>query len=413
MYKPSLKHITDKLLILAVCIAIFASGYHVGDKNARKQPRTPDFNYSVSNLEEGNTRKLDFALFWEAWNELERKYVDKKKLDPQVLYYGAIKGMVASMGDPYTFFLTPEENAESKQDLAGKFYGIGAELGLKKGSIVIVTPIKDSPAEKAGVRAGDIIMKVDGKSTSNWTLFEAISKIRGDKGTSVRLTMIREGKDDEFDISIVRDEINVPFVEVKYEDDIAIVELSRFGDPTNALWDKIVNEIVAKKARGQVRGMVLDMRGNPGGLLQSAVHISSEFLKEGDIIVKQEFADRKPEVYTSNRDGKLLGFPVVILQNEGSASASEIVAGALRDTIDAKIVGTSSFGKGTVQTADELSQGAGIHITISKWILPKGSWIHDTGIKPHVAIKNDIPDGFTLTRETDKQLDAAIEVISK
>lgn len=406
---PRLKSITDKLLILTILIAVFASGYRLGEKKMRTAPRTPEYNYKVQNLEEGNTRNLDFSLFWEAWNRLEDEYVDKKKLDPKVLYYGAIKGMVAAAGDTYTFFLTPEENAESKRDLEGKFFGIGAELGLRNGTIVVVTPLKNSPAQKAGVRPGDIVSKVDGKSTANWTLFEAVSKIRGEKGTKVVLTMLREGAEDEMDIAITRGEIDVPFVEVEYEGNVAIIELSRFGDHTNDLWDGIVDTIVKKRAQGAVTGIVLDMRGNPGGLLQSAIHVSSEFLDKDAVIVKQEYADRDPEVFTATRKGRLVGMPVVILQNKGSASASEIVAGALRDNIGTRIVGENSFGKGTVQAAEELSKGAGIHITISKWVLPKGSWIHETGIKPDVAIKNDLSDGFTLTRDTDKQLDAALK----
>jgi carboxyl-terminal processing protease len=411
MSGPRIKNITDKLLILTILVAVFISGYRLGEKNTYQQPRTPSYNYTVKNLEEGNTRELDFGLFWEAWNSLEEKYVDKEKLDPTVLYYGAIKGMVAAAGDPYTFFLTPEENAESKRDLAGKFYGIGAELGLRNNNIVIVTPLKNSPAEKAGIRPGDIIIKVDGKDVTNWTLFEAISKIRGEKSTQVKLTLLREGQDEEIEISITRDEIDIPFVEISFEDDVAIVELSRFGDPTNSLWDGVVDDILARKSQGTLSGIVLDMRGNPGGLLQSAVYISSEFLSNGDTIVKQEFADQDPEVYTANRTGKLLGVPVVVLQNKGSASAAEIVAGALRDNIGAKIVGENSFGKGTVQAADELSKGAGIHITISKWVLPKGGWIHETGIAPDVAVENDLPDGFTLTRKSDKQLDEAIKIL--
>lgn len=408
-----MKRITDKLLILTILIAVFASGYRMGTKKAVSTPRSPAYNYNVQNLEEGNTRNLDFSLFWEAWNKLEEEYVDKKKLDPKILYYGAIKGMVAAAGDTYTFFLTPEENSESKRDLAGKFFGIGAELGLRNNTIVVVTPLKNSPAEKAGILAGDIVSKVDGKATTNWTLFEAVSKIRGEKDTPVVLTVMREGLDDEKAIKIMRGEIDIPFVEVSYENNVAIVELTRFGDHTNDLWDGIVNEMVTKRAQGTLKGIVIDMRGNPGGLLQSAVHVSSEFLVKDQIIVKQEYADQDPEIYTAVRTGKLRGVPVVVLLNKGSASAAEIVAGALRDNIGAKIIGENSFGKGTVQAAEELSQGAGIHVTISKWVLPKGSWIHETGIKPDIAIKNDISDGFTLTRETDKQLDAAIKEVTR
>lgn len=406
------KSVADKILILAILIAVFGSGYRLGEHKNLSKPHESPYTYDVKNFEEGNSRSLDFSLFWEAWNSLEQKYVDKKKVDPKVLYYGAIKGMVASVGDSYTFFLTPEENKESKRDLEGKFFGIGAELGLKNNQIMIVTPLKNSPAEHAGIKPGDYIIEVDGISTKNWTLFQAVNKIRGDKGTKVALTIVREGADKEIKIPVERGEINVPFVEVKYEKDVAIVELTRFGDQTNNLWDKVSDEILEKKKSGQIKGMIIDVRGNPGGYLQSAIHITSDFVPKGTIIVKQEYADKEPDIYTSTKEGKLIGMPVVMLMNAGSASAAEIVGGALRDTVGAKIVGENSFGKGTVQTAEDLSSGAGIHITISKWILPKGSWINEKGIKPDYPIENKTENGFTLTRETDLQLDKAIEVLN-
>jgi len=410
--KLKTKSLSDKILILAILIAVFGSGYRLGEHRSQSKPHESPYNYNVENLDEGNSRSIDFSLFWEAWNSLEQKYVDKKKVDPKVLYYGAIKGMVASVGDSYTFFLTPEENKESKRDLEGKFFGIGAELGLKNNQIMIVTPLKNSPAEHAGIKPGDYITEVDGTSTKNWTLFQAVNKIRGDKGTKVALTIVREGADKELKIPVERGEINVPFVEVKYEKDVAIVELTRFGDQTNDLWDKVSDEILEKKRAGKVKGMIIDVRGNPGGYLQSAIHITSDFVSKDTVIVKQEYADKEPDIYSSTREGKLKGMPVVMLMNAGSASAAEIVGGALRDTVGAKIVGENSFGKGTVQTAEDLSSGAGIHITISKWILPKGSWINEKGIKPDYPIENKTENGYTLTRETDLQLNKAIEILN-
>ncbi|OGK43345.1 hypothetical protein A2956_02840, partial [Candidatus Roizmanbacteria bacterium RIFCSPLOWO2_01_FULL_37_57] len=345
------------------------------------------------------------------WNALEENYVDKTKLDPKVLYYGAIKGMVSSLGDSYTFFLTPEENQQSKDDLGGKFEGIGAELGLKNNQIVIVTPLKNSPAEKAGVRAGDIILEVDGKSTEGWTLNQAVSEIRGPKGEPVLLTLLRI--DEEIEISIKRDQINIPFVELEFEKDVAVIELTRFGDNTNKLWDQTVSAINQRIRQGTVKGVVLDMRGNPGGFLDGAVYIASEFLPQGKIIVKQQYANDTKEEYTVERRGKLLDIPLVVLINEGSASASEIVAGALRDHERATLVGQKTFGKGSVQQALDLSEGAGVHITISKWILPDGEWINDKGIEPSVKVENTVEDGNTLSRESDIQLNRAIELLRK
>lgn len=395
-------------MIVAILL-IFALGFRTGQYSIEKSKREPSFSYKVKNLQEKNTRDIDFSLFWETWNALEDHYVDKKKLDPNQLYYGAIKGMVASVGDSYTFFLTPEENKQSKDDLGGHFEGIGAELGLKNNQIVVVTPLKNSPAEKAGVKAGDIISKVDGASTKNWTLNQAVSKIRGPKGKKVVLTMSRKEK--EVDISVVRDQINVPFVELSYEEKTAIIELSRFGDDTDRLWDQAINKIVDAQEKGNVDSIVLDMRGNPGGYLDGAVYIASEFLPKGSLVVKQEFADKPTETYLTKREGKLLSIPLVVLVNEGSASAAEIVAGALRDYKRATLVGEKTFGKGSVQQAIDLKDGAGVHVTISKWILPKGDWIHQKGIEPKTVVKNEIPEGNTLTKENDLQLKKAIEIV--
>lgn len=399
---------THKILLICVGMIILLIGIKVGESRTRGGSiSSKDIN--VTNLEKGNTTNLDFSLFWQTWDTLGEYYVDKEKLDPMKMYYGAIKGMVASVEDNYTFFLTPEENKQSKDDLKGIFFGIGAELGMNDNQIVVVTPLKNSPAEKAGVKAGDIVVKVDNESTKNWTLQQAVAKIRGPKGEKVVLTMFRVDK--EVDVAVIRDEINIPFVETTYENDIAIIELSRFGEPTNELWDKTVQELLARKNKGSLKGIVIDMRGNPGGYLDGAIHVASEFLSARDLVVKQEYADKEPEKYFAKRDGKLQNIPVTILLNKGSASASEIVAGALRDHKKATIVGENSFGKGTVQQALDLDDNAGLHVTISKWVLPGGSWIQETGIKPDVEVKLEIKEGNTMKREDDLQLNKAIEIL--
>lgn len=403
-----LNALTNKILLVSTALLIFIGGVRVGENKSRFS-KISSKNLKVVNLEEGNRENIDFSLFWQAWDTLGKYYVDKSKLDTKKMYYGAIKGMVASVNDSYTFFLTPEENQQSKDDLKGVFFGIGAELGMDNNQIVVVTPLKNSPAEKAGVKAGDIVTKVNHESTQNWSLEQAVSKIRGPKGEKVILTMRREDKD--VDIEVVRDEINIPFVETSYEGNIAIVELSRFGEPTNKLWDDTVEQLVTKHTQGKLGGIVLDMRGNPGGYLDGAIHVGSEFLTKRDLIVKQEYADKEPEKYYAKRDGKLQNIPLVVLLNKGSASASEIVAGALRDHKKATIVGENSFGKGTVQQALDLRDGAGMHVTISKWILPGGSWIQEAGIKPDVEVLLNLEKGTTLTRKTDVQLDKAIEIL--
>jgi len=401
--KKNKNKLSNILLILSFIVLVFGSGYKLGEYRSQSS-----FINQASNVKSAN---VNFDLFWDTWNKLQERYVDQKKIDPQKMYYGAIKGMVASIEDPYTFFLTPDENKQTKGDLAGKFEGIGAQLGLVNNQIVIIAPLKKSPAEQAGVKAGDIIIKVDGVSTQSWTLAQAVAKIRGPKGSKVKLTLERDKQ--EIEKTIIRDQIIVSSVELSYEKDIAILKLNQFGENTNSEWDKAVADIQTKWLNKQVKGMVLDLRSNPGGYLESSVYIAAEFLPMNKLVVRQEATLYGNKDYLVDREGKLLDIPVSILIDRGSASAAEILSGALRDYKRAKLIGEKSFGKGSVQEALDLKDGAGLHVTVAKWVLPNGDWINGKGIEPDIKIANDIKDGNTLTRETDKQLDKAIEVLQK
>ncbi len=413
------KKITDILLYLAVAILLFGSGYKVAEWKITKNAITPA-SFTVFNAtsdvkldEKGNN--IDFRLFWDTWQKVEAKYVDKDKIDTQTMYYGAIKGLVAAVGDPYTFFLTPEENQQSKDDLGGKFEGIGAQLGLKNNAIIVIAPLKESPAEAAGLKSGDYITKVDGESTKGWTLVEAVGKIRGPKDTSVKLTVLRTNV--ELDIPIERRQIKVPSVELSTETQqgksVAVITLSQFGETTNSEWDKAAQEVKTTWDQGTISGVVIDVRGNPGGYLDSAVYIASEFLEKGKTILTQETTDERDRVYTVGRTGALLDIPLSIIINEGSASASEILSGALRDHKRATLVGKQSFGKGSVQEALDLSGNAGLHVTIAKWILPEGEWINGVGITPDIIVENVVEEGNTITAETDEQLKQAIGALLK
>lgn len=392
---------TTTILSFAVAIFLFGTGYKLGEYRGQ--------NIVVHSLQ--NNSNIDFSLFWETWRQLQEKYVDKKKIDPQKMYYGAIKGVAASVEDPYTFFLTPEENVQAKDDLGGKFEGIGAQLGLKDNHIVVIAPLKKSPAERAGVKAGDIIVKVNDQSTEAWTLFKAVSTIRGKKGTKVRLTVLRQGK--ELTFNMLRDEITVESVELTYEQNVAVLKLNRFGDDTNRQWDTAIANVAKKWHDKQIAGMILDMRDNPGGYLQSSVYIASEFLPKGKVVVKQQYTNTPSEVYRVEREGKLTDIPLVVLVNKGSASASEIVAGALRDHKRVKLVGETTFGKGSIQEALDLKGGAGLHVTVAKWILPGGDWINGRGVKPDFVVEIKIKEGNTTTRQDDVQLDKALELLTK
>jgi len=411
------KKFTDFLLYIAVAILLFGSGYKVAEWKITHNAITPAsftvFNATTNSLPDKQGGAIDFSLFWDTWQKVEEKYVDKSKIDTQAMYYGAIKGLVAAVGDPYTFFLTPEENQRAKNDLRGKFEGIGAQLGLKNNAIIVIAPLKKSPAEAAGLRSGDYIIKVDGESTKDWTLMQAVGKIRGPKDTNVTLTVLRS--DSELDIPIQRRQIKVPSVELTTQTQngktVAIITLSQFGETTNAEWDKVVQQVVTKWKNKQIAGLVIDVRGNPGGYLDSAVYIASEFLEKGKTVLTQETTNKRDRVYTVSRIGKLLDIPLAVLINEGSASASEILSGALRDHKRATLVGRKSFGKGSVQEALDLSGDAGLHVTIAKWILPKGDWINGVGITPDIDVKNEVKEGNTITNDTDEQLKQALKIL--
>lgn len=404
--------ITNVLLVASAAVLLFGGGYKLGE--------------GKSILQQGisapiQKKNINFDMFWKVWDTLEKKYVDQKKLDSKKMYYGAIKGMVASIEDPYTFFLTPTENKQSKDDLGGRFEGIGAQLGLKNNRVVVVAPLKNSPAEKAGMKSGDFIVKVDSLVTTGLPLTQVVSKVRGDKGTKVHLTLERNGK--ELEVDVIRDAIHIESVETRLDeklstcekncDNVAYLKLNQFGDNTVDEWEKKVIEIKNEWERGKIRGLVLDLRDNPGGYLESSVYLAGEFLPQGKLVVKQESTTYENKDYYVTRGGSLLTIPLTVLINKGSASAAEILSGALRDNKRAVLIGEKSFGKGSVQEALDLGDGMGLHVTVAKWVLPKGEWINGKGITPEDKVENIVPEGNTMSRELDKQLDTAIEKLLK
>ncbi|HSW90153.1 MAG TPA: S41 family peptidase [Patescibacteria group bacterium] len=355
---------------------------------------------------------VDFTQFWAVWDRLEQNYYDPTKLDTTKMVNGAISGMTASLGDPYTMYLPPDDQKRTSDDLNGSFDGVGIQLGYKNQTLVVIAPLKGLPAEKAGVQAGDYILHIKDpaknvdKDTSGISLPNAVDLIRGPKGSTVTLTFLRTGGKPE-EKTLTRDTITVPSVELTFipkgNKQIAHIKLTQFGGNTDAEWNDAVGQIVAKGSA--VSGIILDVRNNPGGYLQEAVAIASEFIPDG-VVVKQQGKTESIPYYSSGK-GRLTNYPVVVLINKGSASASEIVSGALRDRKNAKLIGENSFGKGTVQDAQELPNGAGLHITIAKWLMPGGDWIHEIGIKPTIEVK--LPDDFGTNADAkDTQLDSAV-----
>lgn len=359
---------------------------------------------SLFGVSESSSENPDLSLFWRSWDLLKDRYVDADDLTNKKMMEGAIQGVFSATGDPYTTFLNKEDNKLLESDLAGSFDGIGAEVGMRDKIITIIAPLPDSPAEKAGLRAGDKILRINGEETLDLGLDEAVSKMRGPKGTEVTFTVFREGDEETREITVERDRIEVKSVTVEYIDDnIAHIKLVRFGEDTERDLKSIVSTILSN----QVSGIVLDMRNNPGGFLDTAVDVSGYFLPQGSVVVKEEYGGGKEVVEKSTGKGDLVNIPLVVLIDEGSASASEILAGAIKDNRnDVTLVGKQTFGKGSVQELVPLPGGTSAKITVAKWFTPSGKGIDQEGISPDIEVERTQED-FDAGR--DPQLERALE----
>lgn len=384
------------LITLAVG-GIFYVGFKTGESNK------PIKGFSVANAQQ--TLNADLSVFWEAIGIIKARYVNADKINDQDLLYGAVEGALMSLDDPYTEFYKPSDAKKLQEDLAGSFGGIGAELGMKNNQITIVAPLKGNPAEKAGIQAGDKIMKVDEKSTSGLGVEDAVKIIRGEPGTMVTLSIFREGWKEEKEFKIKREIIVVPTLELEMKQDgIAIIHLYNFNANAVPLFQKAVISAMLKGTKG----IILDLRNNPGGFLDVATELSGWFLRRGETVLREKLQSGDERFFYSNGSGALIYLPTVVLVNNGSASASEIMAGALRDVRKIKLVGEKTFGKGSVQEVQGLSDGSTVKVTIAEWLTPKGFSINKKGIDPDVEIKNTDED---IKNKKDPQLDKAIEVL--
>lgn len=392
---------TAAVLLIVVC---FGAGYQAGH---RGYVWSGD-KWQIIN-ESDAPKNVDYSLLWDAMKVVDSKYIGKKPTAEEYLY-GAVKGAVAASGDPYTSFFEPKELEIFNTDLKGSFDGIGAEIGKQNGNIVIIAPIDGAPAKKAGVMPKDIILKVNGESTAEWTTDEAVMHIRGKKGTKVTLTLAREGRTQPFDLEIYRDKIVIKSVKWEFKNvsgkNIAVVTISRFGEDTLPLFEKAVNEIITKS----VDGILVDLRNNPGGYLQSAVDVASLWIKSGDTVVKEARSQGDDQVFAASGLNRLAGIKTVILINGGSASAAEILAGALRDHNLALLLGEKSFGKGSVQELIGLKEGGAVKVTIAKWITPGGKNLDKDGLNPDISVKLTEED---VKAGKDPQQDKAFEEIIK
>src|SRR6185437_7132288 len=414
-----------------IILITFLIGYYIGVSKIAFDWSNFQPNLQVSSKEPPPSAQfVDTSRMWLVLQKVEDMYYDKAAIDANKMLDGAIAGMVASLGDPYTVYLPPVQNTNFKQNLAGQFEGIGAELGLKGKDVVVIAPLDGSPSSKAGIKAGDIILGVNNQSIAGEDLNAIVNKIRGPKGTPVTLNIEHKGAQTPVAIKIIRDTIQVKSLTTwtkkvsdidgidhkadglsqAGDDKIVYIRLSEFGDNTSAEWQKIASSVSSQvKSDKNIKGVVFDLRNNPGGYLNDAVLIISEFVKNGTAVM-QEDSDGKKTAYPVTGKGMLTDVPVVVLINKGSASASEIVSGALRDNNRAKLVGENSFGKGTIQQAEDLGNGAGLHVTIAKWLTPNGTWVGNgkdgKGLTPDYAVQLDPKDP---THDT--QLEKAIEVL--
>lgn len=384
-------------------VGVFFGGVYYGYKNVPSIEKVQ----GLANKEAEKPANVDFNIFWDAWKDIENTYVGRNSLDRKAMVYGAVSGMVKALNDPYTIFLDPTEAKKFKDDVSGSFEGIGAEIGIRKGVLVIIAPLKDTPAEKAGLRSGDKILKINDTITLDMTVDEAVNLIRGQKGTEVVLTISRDGFDKAKEVKIVRGTIKIPIVKFEMKDNnIAYVALYHFTENSFSELKVALREALSAGAEK----LILDLRNNPGGYLDSAIDMASIFVPSGKVVVREDFGNGEKDEYKSYGPGVLKDFPMVVLVNEGSASASEILAGALRDIRGIKLIGQKTFGKGSVQELKDMTEGATLKVTIAKWLTPNGYSISEQGLEPDINIELTDED---FEQNRDPQLDKAIEVIQQ
>lgn len=386
--------------VLFLCLS-FAAGHTLGQQEGARAA-VPEGEGRVVNREASPAADIDFKGFWNVWNLVKDRYYEQPVSD-KALYYGALHGMVEATGDPYTTYFNPEEAKAFNDDLNGSFEGIGAEIGIKEERLQVISPLKGAPAELAGLQIGDIILAINGESTDGMSVESAVSKIRGEAGTVVTLTIFTPGEEEPRDVSITRDTIAIDSVELTIEDGVATIAIYTFNGET----DRLFSEAINKALTAGVSGIVLDLRGNPGGLLSSAVNVASAWVGYQTVVVEKGRDGTTP--YRGVTAPRLEGVSTVVLVNGGSASASEIVSGALQDYGLATIVGTQTYGKGSVQDYRDLPDGAAIKITVAEWFTPKERTIHKTGITPDIVVEFTADD---LHADTDPQKAKALEILA-
>ena len=407
---------SKQILVLSIAISLalgFMGGFWLQNLDTTSSTITIK---NLINKEQGAPENVDFSLFWKVYNDLNAKYVDKGKVDAQKILYGAISGLVNSVGDPYTVFFEPVTSKKFQEEISGSFGGVGIEIGKRNGVLTVISPIKDTPAFKVGIKSGDKILKIDSKPSANIAIEEAVNLIRGKKGTKVVLN-IQTDTNVPRDVEIIRDAIKIPTIDWKLiEQDgkkVAYMQIYSFNQTVDSEFKKASEEILKSNATS----LIIDLRNNPGGLLDSAINLAGWFLDKNQIVVSEAFGNGTSNEFRSDGNSALKKYPTVILMNGGSASASEILAGALHDNRNIKVVGEKSFGKGSVQELQNYGDGSSLKVTIAKWLTPNGISISEKGIEADVEVKfseEDVKEEGKIeigTPGKDAQLDKALELL--
>ncbi|MEK9182823.1 MAG: S41 family peptidase [Patescibacteria group bacterium] len=395
------RYVTGVILFTTL---FFILGIYVGFNNRPEIEKV----VNLYGKETAVATEADFSPFWKVWNLINEKYPSISEVTDQERVYGAISGLMSSLNDPYSVFFDPEESEFFEDEIAGNFSGVGMEVGKKDGVLTVIAPLKDTPAYRAGIKSGDKILKIDQIITTDFSVEEAVRLIRGEKGTEVTLTILHDGEIEPTEIKIIRDIINLPTLDTELRSDgIFVIKLYSFSATSSSLFRNAIKEFALAKTDR----LVLDLRGNPGGYLSAAVNIASWFLPEGKIVVTEDYGNNKdPEVFRSKGYGIFSDkFKFVILIDGGSASASEIVAGALQDHKQAILVGDKSFGKGSVQEIEDVTDDTILKITVAKWLTPNDHLIAEIGLTPDYLVKFTKKDADA---EKDPQMDKAVELLN-
>ncbi|OIP56445.1 hypothetical protein AUK13_01055 [Candidatus Kuenenbacteria bacterium CG2_30_39_24] len=404
-------------VLIVLVIISFGLGVLVGKKKAEVKIVATGATTGYGQLQDKTDelpdflgKDVNFKLFWDVWNIIQSQYIDRPIGETQ-LFYGALNGLVSSLNDPFSYFMEPQKANDFTEELSGKFEGVGMEIAIRNDVLTVVSPLAESPAEQAGIMAQDVILEIDGYNTKNIDISDAVARIRGEKGTIVNLKIYRPKSGEVLELKVGRDVIKIVSVELKnytakdYESlgdkKISLIKVSHFNADTADRFAKAVQDILLENPDG----LILDLRGNPGGFLETAVEMANYWIKSGEAVVTEQCAGDEKKIHLAARESVLDKFKTVVLVNGGSASGSEIVAGALQDYGLAKLIGETTFGKGSVQQMMDLDDGSAVKITIARWLTPQGRTIDKEGIKPDIEIERTVED---YNNNLDPQLDRAI-----